>query len=97
MTMMKVEIKFERKSTTGLSMSQMMEDIMTIEETPLPGSKERKPLVLQWEDINLKDNKVEFNSSDSWDVKENMLKLVKAIEAFSWVESIISIKRSKKT
>ena len=91
--MLKFEIKFEKEPDADISMSRMMEDIIGIEEG---GDGPKKSAVLQFESINMKDYKIEFNANDRWDVKENLLKMVKAVEEMSWVNAVIEVKRSKK-
>jgi len=91
--MLKFEIKFEKEPDILISMSKMIEDIIGIEEG---GDGPKKSAVLQFESINMKDYKIEFNANDRWDVKENLLKMVRAIEEMPWVNAVIEVKRSKK-
>ena len=91
--MLKFEIKYEKEPDATITMSRLMEDILGIEEG---GDGPKKSAVLQFESINMKDYKIEFNANDRWDVRENMLRLVKAIEEMSWVNSVIEVKRTKK-
>ena len=92
--MIKVEFKIEQDPEQDVSMSRMIEDMVALnegeEQTP------RKSAVLQFEEVNLKDGKVTFNCNERWDVKENLVSLIKQVEALPWVHKIIEFKRSKK-
>ena len=94
--MLKFEIKFEKEPEEELSMSKIMEDLIAIEERTEDGKGKGKSVILQFESLNMKDYKIEWNSNDKWDVKENLVRLVKAIESLSWVNAVIEVKRTKK-
>ena len=96
MSQIKLEIKYEKKTETELKMSQLMEDLIGVEEKPEEGKTKGKPLVMQFESISLKDSKIEFFCSEAWDRKENIIRLIKEIEAFVWVDEVIDFKRTKK-
>ncbi|MFA5217051.1 hypothetical protein [Sulfuricurvum sp.] len=96
MAMIKLEIKYERKPEKTLKMSQLMKDLLTIEEKPEQGKTKGKPLIMQFESISQKDCKIEFNCSEAWDIKDNVISLIESVEAFEWVEEVVDFKRSKK-
>ena len=91
--MLKVEFKIEQNPEQDVPMSKMIEDMISLNEGD---EVKRKSAVLQFEEVDSKDGKVIFNCNESWDVKENLINLIKQIESLTWVHKITNFKRSKK-
>jgi len=94
--MLNFKIKYEENSENAKPMSEMMKDLIAIEERADESSPKRKAAILMLEEMNKKDSSMSFRSNDEWDKKENMIHLIESIEKLTWIHSVIEIKREKK-